>query len=167
DSMRPYVLSVALVLLGLASTPATAAAVAPSKPSQVVAVAALGTCPLGFTTDLFDTLVKGDGTKAPFSIPAGEVLVITDLTVLADGRTPGDTIQAQLVAGTSASSNVDIFAENVTAGTSGGVTLAATFPTGIVVKSGTSLCPIAVDLTHPGGSVVAGGSLHGFLTKDK
>src|SRR5262249_22280696 len=72
DSMRPYVLSVALVLLGLASTPATAAALAPSKPSQLVNVAAFGTCPLGFTTDLFDTLVKGDGTKAPFSIPAGE-----------------------------------------------------------------------------------------------
>jgi hypothetical protein len=165
--MRPYALSVALVLLGLA-TPATAAALAPSKPSQLVAVVATGSCPfVGVTTGLFDTLVKGDGTRAPFSIPAGEVLVITDLTILANAETPGHTIQAQLLAGTSAISNFDIFAENVTAGTSGGVTLAATFPTGIVVKSGTSLCPVAIDFTSSGGSVSAGGTLHGFLTKDK
>jgi len=93
--MRPYVLSVALVLLGLASTPATAAALAPSKPSQLVDVQANGSCPFTFTTDLFNTLVKGDGTTAPFSIPAGEVLVITDLTVYANGKTPGDTIQQE------------------------------------------------------------------------
>jgi hypothetical protein len=167
--MRPYVLSVALALLSLASTPATAAALAPSKPSQLVAVTALGTCPLGFTTALFDTLVKGDGTTAPFSIPAGEVLVITDLTVVVDGKTPGDTIDAGVFAGTSASSRSLIFFENITAGPSGAVTLSATFPTGIVVKSGTSLCPIARDNTGGSGTpaVFAGGSLHGFLTKDK
>jgi hypothetical protein len=166
--MRRHALSVALVLLGLASTRATAAALAPSKPSQLVDVEALGLCtPLGLTTDLFDTLVKGDGTKAPFSIPAGEVLVITDITVVADGRTPGHTIQGQVVAGTTAASQSFIFAENVTAGPSGGVTLSATFPTGIVVKSGTSICPIASDLTGVSTNIAASGSLHGFLTKDK
>ena len=118
--MRRHVLSVALVLLGLASTPTTAA-LAPSKPSQLVDVAALGICtPLGLFTDIFDTLVKGDGTQAPFSIPAGEVLVITDITVVADGRTPGHTIQAQVLAGTAAASHSAIFQENVTAGPSGG-----------------------------------------------
>src|SRR5262249_44385742 len=74
DAMRRYVLSVALVLLSLASKPARAAALAPSKPSQLVTVAALGSCTaLGLTTDLFNTLVKGDGTTAPFSIPAPHV----------------------------------------------------------------------------------------------
>ena len=119
--MRRHVLSVALVVLSLASTPATAA-LAPSKASQLVDVLALGNCmpALGLTTDLFNTLVKGDGTTAPFSIPAGQVLVITDLTVIADGRTPGNTVQVQVVAGKMAGAAPVIFEENVTAGPSGG-----------------------------------------------
>ena len=123
-----------------------------------------GSCPLGFTTDLFDTLVKGDGTKAPFSIPAGQVLVITDLTVFAPGKTAGGTVQVQVVVGTAATSQFSIVTANVTANASGGVGFAATFPTGIVVKSGASICPVAFDGTS---NVAAGGSLHGFLTKDK
>src|SRR5262249_549990 len=161
--MRPYVLSVTLFLLGLASTPATAA-LAPSKPSQLVTVAASGSCTaLGLTTDLFNTLVKGDGTTAPFSIPAGQVLVITDLTVFAPGKTADGTVQVQVVVGT-ATSHFGIVTANVTANASGGVGFAATFPTGIVVKSGASICPVAFDGTS---NVAAGGSLHGFLTKDK
>ena len=163
--MRPYVLSVTLFLLGLASTPASAAALAPSKPSQLVTVAALGSCTaLGLTTDLFNTLVKGDGTTAPFSIPAGQVLVITDLTVFATGKTAGGTVQVQVAVGTAATSHIFIVAANVTANPSGGVGFTATFPTGIVVKSGASICPLAFDGTS---NVAAGGSLHGFLTKDK
>jgi hypothetical protein len=72
-----------------------------------------------------------------------------------------------VVAGTSAISQFSLFTQNVTAGASGAVTLAATFPTGIVLKSGTSLCATAFDFTNIGGSVAAAGSLHGFLTKDK
>ena len=163
--MRPYVLSVTLFLLGLASTPATVAALAPSKPSQLVTVAAEGSCTaLGLTTDRFDTLVKDDGTTAPFSIPAGQVLVITDLTVFAPGKTAGGTVQVQVVVGTAATSHFAIVTANVTANASGGVGFAATFPTGIVVKSGASICPVAFDGTS---NVAAGGSLHGFLTKDK
>src|SRR5262249_51098769 len=105
DFMRRHVLSIALVLLSLASTPASAAAVATSNPSQLVTVAAVGNCTaaLGLSTDLFNTLVKGDGTTAPFSIPAGQVLVITDLTVFAPGKTAGGTVQVQVVVGTATS----------------------------------------------------------------
>ena len=56
------------------------------------------------------------------------------------------------------------FIGSVPAEPGGGVGLSATFPTGIVVKSGTSICPVAFDGTS---NVAAGGSLHGFLTKDK
>src|SRR5262249_40899143 len=110
--MRRHVLSVALVVLSLASTPASAAALAPSKPSQLVGVAADGNCmpALGMSTDLFNTLLRGDGTTEPFSIPAGEVLVITDLTVFSNGLTPGDTIQLQVLAGRMAGAASSIFA---------------------------------------------------------
>src|SRR5262249_62349717 len=115
------------------------------------------------TTDLFNTLVKGDGTTAPFSIPAGQVLVITDLTVFAPGKTAGGTVQVEVVVGT-ATSHFSIVTANVTANASGGVGFTATFPTGIVVKSGASICPVAFDGTS---NVAAGGPLHGFLTEDK
>jgi hypothetical protein len=68
--------------------------------------------------------------------------------------------------GTAATSHFSIVNENVTANASGGVGYTATFPTGIVVKSGTSICPEAIDLGNVT-NVAAGGSLHGFLTKDK
>jgi hypothetical protein len=133
----------------------------------LVAVAALGSCTsLGLTTDLFNTRVNGDGTTAPFSIPAGQVLVITDLTVFATGKTAGGTVQAQVVVGTAATSHFSIVSGNVTANASGGVGFTATFPTGIVVKSGTTICPEAIDFGNPT-NVAAGGELHGFLTKDK
>jgi hypothetical protein len=125
---------------------------------------AFGSCPFAVTTALFNIIVKGDGTTAPFSIPAGQVLVITDLTVYANSKTPGDIVQIQVIAGTAGSSARPIFIDNVTAGASGGVGLSATFPTGIVVKSGTSLCPVAIDA---GVNDFAGGTLRGFLTKDK
>src|SRR5262249_15645426 len=149
DSMRRHVLSVALVLLSLASTPTTAA-LAPSKPSQLVAVGAFGLCTsLGLSTDLFTTRVNGDGTQVPFSIPAGEVLVITDLTVFGNGKTAGGMVFVELIVGTTASSKTSILGANVTADASGAFGFSATFPTGIVVKSGTSICPVAIDGASP------------------
>ena len=137
-----------------------------SLPSQLVSLLARGSCPF-FITDAFDTRVNGDGTVTNFVIPKGEVLVVTDVSIVrnAAGLTPGGTAQAQLVIGTVAHPGL-VFAENITVGTSGAITVHATFPTGIVVKQGSIICPVARDLTGSSTNLTAGGTLHGFLTAD-
>jgi hypothetical protein len=132
-----------------------------------------GTCANGDSR--LDTRVNADGTTTPFSIPSGMVLVITEAQGRVDDGTitdPGNGHNGQVVIYRSGPSSVAEISVDI--GPLGSVGLARnafsapphSFPSGVVVKSGTDICVGGLDLGTQTAQV-GNGVLHGFLTKDK
>jgi hypothetical protein len=142
-----------------------AAALAPSKPSQIITLFNTSGTACGSSHGLaVDHIVKSDGSSAAFTIPAGQVLIITSIDWTAFTNTANRRFDFQLGSATG----------NFTIG--GGAVSDADFivsgtlliPGGLVVKPGVTLCP---EVEHSGSSLFEEDSanvrVHGFLAKDK
>ncbi len=142
------------------------------KPSQLVTVltsSAALTCktPVGFVGNTVDTLQNSDATTTPFSIPSGQVFVITAAEIFGPFAPvfPPSTpviLGLERVAG----ANQSTLAQRVvTADSSGNIgPQAFNFPTGAVVKSGVSLCVLVFDFPtfHESSATV-----YGYFAKDE
>jgi hypothetical protein len=157
--MRRHVLSVALVLLSLASTPASAAALAPSKPSQIVTLFQSGAaCPtLGF---VIGRLAMSDGTLASFVIPPKQVLVVTGFEWHAENGAAGSGVSAILSTQASGTPAID-YATSTTTFDSNGVAVKNDVTPLIVIKPGRTIC---ISVTS---GDFSSGFVHGFLAPDK
>jgi hypothetical protein len=163
--MRPLVL--VILLCTLAAADDAAAVLAPSKASQLVTLAAGGGCPIvGHPTDTgFTQRATSDGALVPFSIPAKQALLLTNIDVSITNQVVNDNVGILIVAGSNTPGT--IVAGRVVAVPAGGVaSVTFTPPNGIAVKSGTSLCMSVVNFTR-GGLVPVFGIAHGFLAPDK
>ena len=77
----------------------SSAAVAPKRASDVITVITTTTaCPFSGGGQLFDTQIRSDGSRAPFAVPAGSVLVVTGLEFVSDS-TAGQDVAGTLLYG--------------------------------------------------------------------
>lgn len=68
------------------------AAVGPTRASDVVTLATAfppTACPASATALLFDTRIRSDGSREPFTIPAGKMLIVTGLDYVSEGVAGG------------------------------------------------------------------------------
>jgi hypothetical protein len=140
------------------------AQVAPAAPSDIMDVQATSfvSAHCGTFTAMyaFDRRVVGS-TVAPFSVPAGKVFVVTAFdwkirgAVLDRNRTA--SLFRVIGGGLNGASAMSTGAGDGT-GRAGG---SATFPTGIVVENGTTLC---IQIDGSAATDVVSGTVHGFLT---
>ncbi len=149
----------------------SAAALAPSKPSQL---ADAGTsyqtpCPQVFPdTDVYpiDVINLPDGTTAPFVIPPKQVFVVTAVDIAAQNITAGHSYFLELFRLTPAGGlGTLIVNASGTTPTTGRVGAQLVIPNGSVVKSGTTLCVGTFDGNT--GSTTPEVIVHGFFAKDK
>src|SRR5262245_51829950 len=150
----------------LLAAEASAGALEPKKPSDVVTLTTSGTvCPDFASAMLLDRRITPDGTQEPFVVPAKRVLVITKLEVTANGvaSLANHSIGAALVFGASPSFQTPGFV-TARADADGVFSIHEPIPPGIVVGPGTNLCIGLNDLTG-GGSFATGVSrfAYGFL----
>ena len=129
----------------------------PTKPSQLVSLTYSGaTCSVGGGTKA-DTRAMGDGSTAPFTIPAGQVLVITGVQWNESGSGTADSSFLYLV-GSGGTAVVSVGAGLVGTGGYGGGNFGVS---GVVVKPGTDICIGLNSLS------TAYPTVQGYLTKDK
>jgi hypothetical protein len=170
--IRQAVVAIAVVSIWTGSS--MASTLAPTKPSQIISVVTGGgTCPNG---DLkLDTEVNADGTRAAFSIPAGMVFVITEAQGRMDDGTitnPGQGHNGQVLIYRQGPSSIGEITVDIGPLGSNGLSRNAfsapphSFPTGVIVKSGTAICVGGIDLGTQA-SHVANGVVHGFLARDR
>ncbi|MBX3025134.1 hypothetical protein KF840_09510 [bacterium] len=143
----------------LASSVASAGSLAPTKPSQVVNLrfsSSDPTGPCGFGR-LPGAQLMADGTAAPYEgIPAGKMLVVTAMQGYTDTALPSRLEIFKLRAPSNVAISVSCLADAF-----GSCHGTATFPTGIAIKSGTTLC------VQSGLAATYYVTLQGFLAKDK
>jgi hypothetical protein len=143
-----------LVLAGTLAAPAAAGPLTPTRPSDVVTLVNGAGNPCTVTGSALDLRVQPDGTRVPFAVPPGRVLVVTGI----DFTTPD-----------AAATDVELFVERppdasqvfVTSTAGGG---SASIPD-VIVGSGSALCVRAVPKGGGASPVLA--VVHGFLAKDK
>ena len=140
-------------LVVLTSPAAHAAVMGPKSPSAVRTLtndtAAPEACPTG-PGSIIDVQVNADGTVSPFTIPDGEVLIITGWQ-FAEGETPSEAtlyISAPTPVGFSTSQGVTSDSH-------------VQLSPGVVVKSGSTLCFFSDSST----TVIV--NVYGYVTKDK
>jgi hypothetical protein len=140
-------------------TPAVvnAGALAPSRASDVVTLFTSGTaCPSAGT--LLDFRRQSDGTDVAFTIPAGQVLVVTGMDFASVGFSPSLN---QIVTLSLASSATVITRAVALLDSSGSGAANVSTPL-IAIKSGQQLCVSTNGVGNPASILV-----HGFLAKDK
>jgi len=145
-----------IAVLTLAST-VGAAVLAPDKASDRRTLTNTGAiCPGTSSAQAVDQQQNPDGTIAPFSIPAGSVLVITSYSFAISTSPGSSTENVGLLAtnGTTVSGLTQCFAVTDAAGHAGA---SCTTPAGIAVKGGSTLC-----VSRPSRVFV-----NGFLANDK
>lgn len=151
-------LRISLTLIAVLTFASTAGAVvlAPEKPSDLRTLSNTGAmCPGTSSSQAVDEQQNPDGTIAPFSIPAGSVLVVTSYS-FATSTSPGSTANVGLLAtnGTTVSALAQCFAVGDADGHAGA---SCTTPAGIAVNGGSTLC-----VSRPARVFV-----HGFIADDK
>ena len=162
--MRPATAVLGLLLTG--SSPCVLRAeVGPKRAGDVVT---LGTafppapCPASATALLFDTRILADGTRAPFAIPAGKVLVITGLDYAGDGVTDS-AVAATLIHATTGEQLFTTVATVHNFGVGSDVAHHSTAVPPIVVRG--AVCLQTDSGTSP--PLPSQGVLHGFLAADR
>jgi len=126
--------------LALAAAAAPAGAVlGPTRASQVVTlISGPRECPL--IGDSFDTQILPDGSMRPFSIPSGQVLVVTEVDWVVAGATPSTFAGFGLMALTlSNSPSTSFFRDGVLADRTGNARHAASVANAVVAP-GAQLC---------------------------
>jgi len=151
-----------ILILGLVVI-SEAAGLAPKKASNLVTLATTGGCllPQLAVASQFTTRNLPDGSSVPFTIPNGQVLIVTDVDWTANsgaGNLPR-TEQAILLLVTNTS--ITGLGENVATGITQAVGGSFHFTNGVVVAPNTSLC---IGLTS--NNTVAA-FLQGYLASDK
>jgi hypothetical protein len=141
------------------------------KPSQLVTVLnsstiAAGTCSI--LGNILDTIQKSDGTTTAFSIPSGQVFVITAADLYGISATAGNQVSLRLRR-VSATDNNTLAERSVTADSSGLIgPQAFNFPTGAVVTSGVSLCVSAeMPAEMPNTFFPNRARVYGYFAKDE
>lgn len=145
---------------------AQAGGLAPTKASQLVEIVALpssATCPSGARA--FDVLNAPDGTTSSFSIPAGKVLVLSDVAVRVQGsQSLSFDLDVQLQRETASASN--LISESNIDYASGKLLTIGLAAGGVEVKSGVQLC-VKTTISIPQIGSFVGATAHGFLAPDK
>jgi hypothetical protein len=143
---------------------AQAGVLAPTKASQVLTVNASGltSCPSGGSSSLaFDQVVLGDLSSFPaFTIPPGQVFVVTGLEWRIIGAPAGSTTGATLRLDGNSTIGM-VFFDTMNAGPDGGSGRAVAVPN-VIVKPGITIC-----LLIGGNGSAMSGLLHGFFARDK
>ena len=141
---------------------AMASSVAPAKPSQIVALISSGgapACPLAGKK--IDSQIEPDGSFQPFSVPTGQVLVVTGFDWTVDGLLASQTAKVALLL-ESASAADPVFQDGAIADFLGTAWKGAAVPN-VIVKP----VPGAVFCVSSAGGTLGYSVVHGFLTKDK
>jgi hypothetical protein len=146
-----------IVFVLFAAVSASAAVLAPRRPSDVVTLRSSGAaCGFHASTRLLDLRVLPDGTTAPFALGEKQVLVVTGVDWAVEGAPVDEQIQLFLYV--DASVPVPLLSDRGDA-------------QGSQVLRSTSISPIVVagPLCAGSGSVVTsvGATVHGFLAKDR
>jgi hypothetical protein len=139
--------------------------VAPSTPSALVDLVANSPCPSGGGNGgvALDNQVQPDGIRTFFSIPSGQMLLLTNIAVTVSLTTAsaGHTVLITLNRASSTTFN-DFELRTVTLDSRGSATLSIPLGNGSPFKTGTTLCVFAQDLN----TVTTVGTFpfaHGFL----
>jgi hypothetical protein len=156
-----------LVLACLTIATRGEAGLTPTKSSQLVTLVGGGACPDAgqVNTTALVTRIATDGSASGLVIPPKQVLVLNDIQVSATNQITGDPFLVGVLV-TGAGSTNFVAATHTTAPGSG---ISVTFapPTGIAVKSGSTVCVQIVDFSHPAAFVGSLAVAHGFLAPDK
>ena len=155
------------LLLTAWSTKAYAGPLAPTKASQIVVLTAAST-PCAADPDATAVNVRNlpDGTTAPFTIPPGQVLVVTGIAYRVSGGLANEAKNVLLFTAKLPFASVLFFSGVITGDTAlgrlgGG---SASIPNAIV-KAGTEICVQASEIN--GAAAEVGAVVYGFLAKDK
>jgi hypothetical protein len=161
---------VLLVFLSLlaASEVRAAGPLAPTRPSEIVTLAASFEppgCPGGGAGARLDTRVTPEGTYVPLVVPPKRVLVLTEVRWLVD-TTPDVDVAAVLRPGPETGGFVGVILPSGHSNASGRASGEAKFDPGIVLGSPDDFC---IRLLPNGGSLTTPGNLSGagFFAKDK
>jgi hypothetical protein len=141
---------------------AMASSVAPAKPSQIVALISSGGAPAcPHAGKQIDSQIEPDGSFQPFSIPTGQVLVVTGFDWTVFGLLASQTARVELVLESTNAADA-VFQDGAIADFLGTAGKAAAVPN-VIVKP----VPGAVFCLSPDGGTLGSSVVHGFLTKDK
>jgi len=164
--MRAARLALVLGCLGIAT--ATEAGLLPTKGSQLVTLGAGGGCPIPGHPHAsgFNLRVGADGGATGFTIPAKQILVLTDVVASATFQIPGEVFIVNVLVGNAAQSNLAT-GSFATADASGAFSVTYAPPNGIAIKSGNAVCIEATDFAHPSALVGVFAFAHGYLAPDK
>jgi hypothetical protein len=145
------------IVLILAATSASAAPLAPRRPSDVVTLRSSGAaCALHASTRMLDLRVLPDGTTAPFALAEKQVLVVTGVDWAVEGAPVDDQIQLFLYV--DASVVVPLLSDR---GDAAGAQIIRSTSISPIVVAGT-LCAASTSVVTSVGATV-----HGFLAKDR
>lgn len=164
--MRTHV-ALALLIAAAVAAPVAAGPLAPAKPSQVLTLmrdATAPNAPCGATSGLINAMISPvDGSLSPFTIPAGQVFVLTGGS-WSDPLSSGASAHLRIMLRTSTTANTLFSSPSVLAGSAGHAAGSFVVEPGIVVKPGAALC---TELVANGTAVSNFPRLYGYLTKDK
>lgn len=156
-------------LLGAAALPAGAIELAPKKLEDFAHFTTAGGADCRkaafgvgrtFASRIIDTGASPNGvSRFGLNIPPGKAFVMTSAQVRVAGGTPfsGVTVRLLNQSGAGGGTEYIIASEEYNAG--GGVTVSATFPTGVLIRSFTNFCAEA----NGGDPLAIQGVVHGFL----
>lgn len=158
--MSIRVASLGLVLLSVVFSASGAfAGLLPTKASALVTALSSPTgCPIS-GGPVLDVRVNADATTSAFTIPAGQVFVITGFGWKVTALTPNIVTVTTLVL-VNGASFVPVLSSSAVADGAGAAAAQVTIPNGVAVKSGTSVCVAA------SGTFVEM-DVHGYFAKDK
>jgi hypothetical protein len=160
------IIGTALLAIVWAAT-ASAGGLAPKRASDLVTLISDPSTPICPGTSVphsFADRLLPDGTRVAFSIPSGQVLVITSYDWIVEGSSEANRTVWTGVGVFDVAMNQNRLALTSSAGADGTGRAAGstTAPAGIAVTSGAAMC-----LDYVGGASAAYATLHGFLATDK
>jgi hypothetical protein len=136
----------------------------PKRASEIVDLTAVPNTPcpfLGLNSIVFNTRVLANGATQGFTLPAGQVLVVTGVTLTGAGATPGTGIQSRLYKGSLVGSQTFARRDTITDG-AGRFEHQYDLASGSVVARDAVVC---AELSLPNAGTF--GHLSGFLAKDR
>ena len=139
----------------------------PAKASDLVTLisdSSTPICPATTTPHIFGDRLLPDGSRVPFTIPDGQVLVVTSYDWMVTGSTYAkNTMWTALVVTTPKAKNGNlVFFSGAAADSIGTATGSTAIPEGVAVAPGASLC-----MDTLGGTSSAYGHLHGYLVANR
>jgi hypothetical protein len=148
------------------AAPAHAGSLAPTRASQLVTLSTYNATSCGGAgSQLVDRVEGSDGSNSTFSIPAGQVFVVTDVEM--NVRTVAGTPVRATIQRYQGATGKSFFIDNqyLTADANGFARFTMSFSQGRVVESGLGLCAYAVE-TNSFTFVVSNAVVHGFFARD-